>query len=122
MLFEEAMMKRHFNMDRDVGFTNAPDSFKCADYILGWGMRNRLGMEKIKTRAAWVVAELLPGSDYSSWFESFPPARRLQTGVSWCDSDVAPPAAREKSFSADPDNRQIDKRNLLPSGGLQPGL
>lgn len=122
MLFEEAMMKFHFDMDRDVGFTNAADSYFCADYILGWGMRNRLGIEKIKTRAQWVVEQLLPDSDYSLMFDTFPEPAELETDVSWCNSDVTPPIAAEKSFATGIGDRMINPRNLLPSGGAQDGF
>ena len=122
MLFEEAMMKFHFNMDRDVGFTTAANSYYCEDYILGWGMRNRLGVEKVKTRAQWVVEQLLPNSDYSLFFDTFPEPSDLQTGVSWCDSDVSSAIVSEKSFATGANARTIDPRNLLPSGGAQSGL
>lgn len=119
MLFEEAMMKFHFNLDRDVGFTSATDSIYCQDYILGWGMRNRLGVEKIKTRAQWVVEQLLPESDYSLDFDTFPEPRQLRTEVSWCDSDTSSQSAREKSFASGFDERLINPRDLLPSGGRE---
>lgn len=124
MLFEEAMMKFHFNMDRDVGYTNAPNSNRCEDYILGWGMRNRLGAEQVKSRAEWVVAQLLPDSDYSQEFADFPEAQPLQTNVSWCASNpVMSSNLQEKSFSNGVNGQLIDKRNLLPSGGaLQNGM
>jgi hypothetical protein len=124
MLFEEAMMKFYFNMDRDIGYTNAPNSNRCEDYILGWGMRNRLGAEQVKSRAEWVVAQLLPESDYSEEFANFPEAQPLQTNVSWCaTAPVASGKLQEKSFSNGLNGQLIDPRNLYPSGGaLQTGM
>lgn len=119
MLFEEAMMKFHFDMDRDVGFTNAAESYYCDDYILGWGQRNRMGIESVKTRARWVVEQLLPDSDYSLLFDIFPEPSPLQTGVNWCDSDTSPGILTEKSFGTGASNRMINPRYLLPSGGSQ---
>lgn len=119
MLFEEAMMKIHFNMDRDIGFAHATNSPYCADNILGWGMRNRLGAEGIKVRAQWVVEQLLPERDYSLYFDTFPEPRELQVGVSWCDSDTSSPIISEKAFFTDlDDERMINPRHLRPSGGL----
>jgi hypothetical protein len=119
MLFEEAMMKRHFNLDRDVGFVNATNSPYCNDYILGWGMRNRLGVEKVKQRARWVVAQLLPAeSNYDEWFDSLPEARALPTGVGWCDSEKSLDVVMEKSFHTESEPELINPRHLLPAGHL----
>lgn len=119
MLFEEAMMKFHFGMDRDVGFTNAVNPFNCPDAILGWGMRNRLGVENVKIRAEWVVEQLLPNSDYSANFATFPEPRQFEPGVSWCDNRLSNTAS-EKSFFNGVDERVVDPHNLLPSGGAHP--
>lgn len=122
MLFEEAMMKAHFNMDRDVGFTNAANSGFCSDYILAWGTRNRLGAEQVKTRAAWVVAELLPEEDYTWLFDSFPDPQPLRTGVSWCDSAPSLPNSQAKSFAEPGSDRRINPRHLRPRGTPQSGI
>ncbi|MCR6650693.1 MAG: hypothetical protein NVV73_03945 [Cellvibrionaceae bacterium] len=122
MLFEEAMMKAYFDMDRDVGFTSAPNSPFCEDYILGWGMRNRLGAEQVKERAEWVVAQLLPNEDYTWLFESLPEPQLLQTNVSWCDSEPSLSNSAEKTFAAPGKGRLINPRNLQHSGALQTGI
>lgn len=119
MLFEEAMMKLHFNLDRDVGFVTAANSRFCDDYKVGWGMRNRIGTEKVKQRAQWVVDKLLPHRDYSSWFASLPAPRNLPTNVGWCESEDLVGASQEKHFRDTRSLRLINPRHFLPSGALQ---
>ncbi|WP_434341146.1 hypothetical protein [Motilimonas cestriensis] len=61
MLFEESMMKKHFNVDRDVAYLEVPDITdpKCDDYIIGWGQRNRIAASEVRPRALAVVKKAL---------------------------------------------------------------
>ncbi|MCE2593899.1 hypothetical protein K6Y31_03615 [Motilimonas cestriensis] len=61
MLFEESMMKKHFNIDRDVAYLEVPDITdpKCDDYIIGWGQRNRIAASLVRPRALAVVKKAL---------------------------------------------------------------
>ena len=87
MLFEEAMMKHHFGIDRDIAFVTAPaHATHCDDYRIGWGVRNRIGTNRVKARAEWVTQALLPGSDYSDFFEQLPAPQYLEQGRGWCSS------------------------------------
>ena len=89
MIFEEVMMKYHYNIDRDMAFVNAPEGAQdCNDYTIGWGVRNRLGDPEVKARAEAVVAQLLPGRDFSEFFASFPEPQALAQNVGWCASQV----------------------------------
>ena len=119
MLFEEAMMKLHFDLDRDVGFVHSTNSQFCNDYIVGWGMRNRIGLERVKERAQWVVAQLLPHRDYSEFFGSIPEPRYLPVNVGWCSTETFVGISTEKAFfQSSDDMRLINQRNLLPAGFL----
>tara|TARA_B100000676_G_scaffold48534_1_gene47483 strand:+ start:5799 stop:6200 length:402 start_codon:yes stop_codon:yes gene_type:complete len=61
MLFEEAMMLYLFDVDRDVGITNNPESgVPCADYIVEWGVRNRVTDPLVRARAVRVIGDALP--------------------------------------------------------------
>lgn len=92
MLFEEAMMKYHFDADRDVAFSVAPaDETNCQDYLIGWGVRHRLGDVNVKTRAAWTVSELLPTGSFSLFFQDFPLPIAMVQGVNWCDNLLLSP-------------------------------
>ena len=85
MLFEESMMKYHFNIDRDVAFTTAPTNLNnCGEYVVGWGNRNRIGDAEVKARARYVVAELLPGAELDNFFDNLPLPTEMVPGADWC--------------------------------------
>lgn len=85
MLFEEAMMKIHFDVDRDMAFVDAPaNPTSCMDYTIGWGVRNRIGEPQVLERAAWTIEMLLPHQDYTAQLATFPAPTDLPVGVGWC--------------------------------------
>ncbi len=89
MLFEETMMKYHFDVDRQMAFTTAPDSNSCADYIIGWGNHGRLGDTDVRARAQWVHGELLPdGEDLSLFFQDLAFPFEMTPGDDWCTIPV----------------------------------
>lgn len=60
MLFEETMMKYHYNIDRDVVYLEVPDELtKCDDYVVGWGQRNRIAASEVRPRAQMVARKAL---------------------------------------------------------------
>lgn len=88
MAFEEAMMKYHFDIDRDMAFTTAPpeNSNNCDHFIVEWGTRNRIGDSDVKARAQWIAGEILPDANLSQFFQDLPVPRALINGISWCDA------------------------------------
>ena len=87
MLFGEAMMKYLFNIDRDIAYSNRPPSTgNCDDYIVGWGMRGRIGDSNVKTRAQLVVSAVYPGADFSLFFQNLAVPLFMRSGESWCDN------------------------------------
>ncbi len=85
MLFEEAMMKYLFDVDRDFAFTNRPgEDALCADHIVGWGVRNRVGDTDVKDRANFVVDTVLPLAVSDMFFQDLTYPTALQTNVDWC--------------------------------------
>jgi hypothetical protein len=105
MLFEEAMMKYFFDIDRDIAFTQVPaDPAKCSDYIVEWGNRNRVGEEDVIARAEFVVTEMLPGLlDSSLFFDELPFPTPMQTGLDWCSNlELGVQALSVRAFRADP--------------------
>jgi hypothetical protein len=87
MLFEEAMMKYLFDIDRDIAFTPRPeDAAGCSDYIVDWGNRNRVGHVEVIDRAEFVVTEMLPGLDWGLFFEELPFPTPMQMGLDWCSN------------------------------------
>ncbi len=86
MLFEEVMMKYHFNVDREIAFTDAPttaDAY-CDAYMVRWGVRNRVADPLIQARAAMVVSQLLNRTDVSAYFANLPATRPMVNGKDWC--------------------------------------
>ncbi|WP_020674532.1 hypothetical protein [Geopsychrobacter electrodiphilus] len=88
MLFEEVMMKYHFDLDRDIAFTDRPLTPEpaCDDYSVQWGVRNRLGEPRVRLRAEQVVANLLPDTDLSAFFSSVPSPTQMTNNQGWCQN------------------------------------
>ena len=89
MLFEETMMARHYNLQRDVAYLPRAaneDGAGCDDYTVAWGMRNRLGDPTVKARALQVAEDLMPTRQWSDFFEKLPHPQFLTIGSGWCQS------------------------------------
>ncbi len=100
MLFEEAMMKLHFDVSRDVAFVTptTPEGQNplCNDFIVDWGLRSRIGDLAVLPRAQFVIESLLPHQDYSEALADLPLPTSLPLNTGWCDSYTLTPL-REKS-------------------------
>lgn len=113
MLFEEVMMKAHYNVDRELAFTDAPPATgaTCANYVVRWGVRNRIGNPLVKSRAQIIVQKLLGVTDTTAYFATLPPPSSMQIGVDWCTNLIAMSrdgAMQKMSFE------RLPERNLLP--------
>lgn len=87
MLFEEAMMKYFYHVDRDIAFTSDPEgSNDCDRYIVGWGVRNRLGDYAVRDRAQFVTDRLLPDLSLSLYYQELGYPVAMQPGASWCEN------------------------------------
>jgi hypothetical protein len=87
MLFEEVMMKYHFDVDRELAFTDAPFEYSdCSALIVRWGKRNRIGEAAIKARAEIVVQQLLDRNSVSTYFADIPDSTPMINGVDWCNN------------------------------------
>ena len=74
MLFEEVMLKRHFNIDRELAFANIlrePIEY-CDDFDIRWSVINRFMDASVLPRARLVVNQLLPDNDHASFFSNLP--------------------------------------------------
>jgi hypothetical protein len=84
MLFEEVMMKIHFDIDREIAFvTPLNDNLgSCADFSFDWTYINRFADVTVIPRVTYVVDGLLPGHGHTSWLNN-----PVADGVyNWCDS------------------------------------
>ncbi len=88
MLFEEAMMKYHFGIDRDIAFVTTIDdpTDSCSDYIVDWGKRNRISDDHVKERAKLVVDTILPNNQMSEFFQDLSPSMSMRVGEDWCEN------------------------------------
>jgi hypothetical protein len=115
MLFEEVMMKYHYNVDRELAFTDAPPATgaTCANYVIHWGVRNRIGQPLVKSRAQIIVQRLLGVNNTSAYFAALPAPRAMINGVDWCSSltnmSNNPEGVMQKTSL-----QTVPERNLLP--------
>ena len=98
MLFEAALMKYHYDIEMDVGFTTKPTSDEdatCNDYILGWGERNRVANPAVSQRALFIMKSVLPDeTDWDAFFsDGVGTSRMLLAGLNWCESISFVPAS-----------------------------
>lgn len=103
-LFEQAMLKMHFDVDTHVGFMNKPmehpDAF-CEEYIVAWGTRNRIAAPLVLSRARWVTEQMLePSFELDDFFSNNAGEETpLRMGDDWCNSRFSTPALVERSRS-----------------------
>jgi len=96
-LLEAAMMKFHYNVDTHVAFANKPadtENAECNDYIVAWGVRNRLASPLVTPRADFVVDKIMTESAAIDDFFSnhIGDAVPLRVGDGWCDSRYLNPS------------------------------
>ncbi len=86
MLIEEFMLKIHFNVDRDTAFTSAPlENGICEQYVVQWGVRNRIGEARVIERLQFVLEKLFPERDFSADLAALPAPTALPTDKHWCN-------------------------------------
>lgn len=89
-LFDETMMKYFFNIDTDIAYTTSPtgdDARFCNFYVIKWGVRNRIGDERVKDRAQFVVEQILPNlPDSELFFQNLDAPTNLALDTNWCDT------------------------------------
>ena len=110
MLFEEVMMKYHFDVDRELAYTDRPEQgASCDEFIIRWGSRHRTGIPLVKARAEFVVRELLNQDDVSEYLAVLPDALLMNTQEPWCTVQDLGPEAEEAL-----DGREIRKQ-IIPT-------
>ena len=112
-LFETLVMKRLFDADVHIGFTNQPadqENFGCSELLVEWGVRNRLGDPTVSLRAGDVV-ESIYGPDPT--LDDFLRLQQgteepMEVGVDWCTNrdrvgSEAIATTRSRSAGAEPE-------------------
>jgi hypothetical protein len=111
-LFTTAMMKYHYNIDIDQAFIYQTETelTQCADYIVGWGARNRIANPLVIHRTQYVVEAIFPQRDWQNFFQS---AIGIETakvaGKDWCQN-LADPSKLPRG-----DNQHLDLHTLIRS-------
>jgi hypothetical protein len=115
MLFEEVMMKYHYNVDRQVAFTDAPPTSgaTCADYVVRWGVKNRIGGTVVKLRAQVIIEELLGVRNSVNYFGNTPLPSQMTNGVDWCKNLTSSFSSLE-GVSQKTSDQPVPVRDLLP--------
>jgi hypothetical protein len=90
MLFEATMMRYHYNLKIDLAFIEKPkkeNNLTCSDYIVAWGVRDRLSEDSVKVRAKYVVNNILPSNNWDSFFDNnLTEPILMDEGLNWCES------------------------------------
>lgn len=106
-LFQNLMMKRHYNIEEDFAFLEKPikkDNLVCADYIVGWGVRNRIADDNVKQRANFVFKKIFPNKTAS---KNLGKSQLLKAQTDWCTSrfiNKSKNTQEEKSLNQRPIN------------------
>lgn len=114
MLFEEVMMKYHYNADRQVAFSDAPtNASNCSQYIVRWGLYNRIGNPLVKSRAQIIVQKVLGITNSTAYFAGLPAPHSMSIGVNWC-ANVPNPTNSPVGVSQKISEEPVPIRGLLP--------
>jgi len=113
MLFEEILMKKSFNADRDLVFVDYYDTFSCEDALVRWGQRGRLGDSAVIERAKFIVAEILPEVDLTAFFANQPTPLAIPTDISYCTTNYSTQNAGKMQLnSAAMQKRMLNHREI----------
>ncbi|MBX2882237.1 MAG: hypothetical protein KTR32_19980 [Granulosicoccus sp.] len=89
-LFEAIMMKLNFGVDMDFAFVSNPetDDPDCSEYVVGWGVRGRLGNPLVASRAAFVAERILadPQRVEAMLGEQAMTEQFMRPGDDWCEN------------------------------------
>jgi len=94
MLFEEVMMHHHYNIDREIAYTDTPPAGEeayCDSYIIRWGFRSRVGDTTVKARAETALQLLLDQTDVSGYFAGLGTPTSMGAGMDWCTESLGIP-------------------------------
>lgn len=88
MMFEEAMMRHHFGVARELAFTSRPesDSASCNDYRIRWGQRNRVADAQVRPRLALILPLLLDQNEVEPYLSSLGAPESMPSDRGWCES------------------------------------
>lgn len=87
MLFEEVMMRYHFDLERDIAFTDRPadeTQASCDDYVVRWGRRGWGGDSEVRARIELILPLFLGSNDVDDYLDVLVQPNILNPGEGWC--------------------------------------
>ena len=123
-LVEGALMKARHGVDTHVGFTDRPvdpEAVRCADLVVGWGVRNRLGDGAVNARARLALAELFPDDLdlLDAVGGALGTAEPMAPGTNWCENVGG--TGRDPEPELDPAPTNVSPpASVVPRGLVEP--
>ena len=99
IVFEVLMLKKLFNVDRDVIIYPSTTLLSC-DIEITWGERGRLATPSIYERSEFVTELMLPDMDLSTFHETLPVAFEFPDSSSICTKDFGQTSLNAASASS----------------------
>lgn len=87
MLFEEVMMRYHFDIERDIAFTDRPtdeSQASCNDYVVRWGRRGWGGDPEVSARIELILPLFLDHNQFDVYLDALDQPNSLTPGLGWC--------------------------------------
>ncbi len=87
MLFEEVMMRYHFDIERDIAFTDRPadeSTASCDDYVVRWGRRGRGGETEVLARIELFLPLFLDRDEIDHYLQVMEQPTILTADRGWC--------------------------------------
>ena len=109
MLAEEYLMTYRFGVRYDQGITGL-----APDYIISTAERGRVGHDRTKSRAEYVVANILPSVNLVEASAQILQPSTLTTGISWWDALALPTLGKtNESFISNKDSLNKKRPKIL---------
>jgi hypothetical protein len=108
MLFEEAMMSYRLGIYRDVAVTDKPANATADTIQVAFGQRGRVAAPALRTRASYVINNLMPELNGGALLASLPATMNMATGQSWSANLVLPSPNNAKGNSPKNEQQRIN--------------
>jgi hypothetical protein len=108
MAFEAAMMKKHFNADRDMAIIPQFTDFSCDNAGIKWGQRGRMAVPEVLPRTQFVTERILPTVNFDSFYQNLTPAIDINFDHNWC----LPQLGQARTLVDNMDAKRIEKQTV----------
>jgi len=117
VLFEATMMRLTFGLQTNIAFIDKIDQSEnpgCEEYLVGWGVRNRLANPLVAQRAHWVVTQIYGGNeDFDQYMTNGLGAEETMTeGVDWCTNNKPETVQAARSRAGDEPDKKAERLRL----------